>query len=105
MARLSVGARVVVCGTAAVASWSPPPTGPRVERQLLVQRARMQGFVIFDHPEYHAAARVDLAGWLRDGRLQHLEEVLEGIEQAPDAIAGLYRGDNLGKRLIRLGED
>lgn len=102
MARLSVGARVVVCGTAAVASWSPPPTGPRVERQLLVQRARMQGFVIFDHPEYHAAARVDLAGWLRDGRLQYLEEVLDGIEQAPDAIAGLYRGENLGKRLIRL---
>jgi len=105
MSHLKVGARVVVCGTASVASWNPPPdwpTGPRVERHLLVKRARMQGFVIFDHPEHHAPARADLAAWVRSGRLQYIEEVLDGIEHAPDAIAGLYRGDNLGKRLIRL---
>jgi hypothetical protein len=99
---LNVGARVVVCGTAAVASWQPTPQGPRVERQLLVKRARMQGFVIFDHPEHGAIARVDLARWLRDGRLQYMEDVLEGIASAPGAIASLYRGENLGKRLIRL---
>jgi hypothetical protein len=104
MSHLSVGARVVVCGTASVSNWNPPPTGPRVERHLLVKRARMQGFVIFDHPEHGAVARADLAKWLREGRLQHVEEVLDGIEQAPDAIAGLYRGENLGKRLIRLFE-
>ena len=103
MSQLSVGARVVICGTASVSNWNPPPMGPRVERHLLVKRARMQGFVIFDHPDHGAVARADLATWLREGRLQHVEEVLEGIEQAPDAIAGLYRGENLGKRLIRLG--
>lgn len=105
MTHLKVGARVVICGTASVASWDPPPQGPRVERHLLTRRASMQGFVIFDHPEYAAGARADLAAWLRKGRLQYVEEVLEGIESAPDAIAGLYRGDNLGKRLIRLGAD
>jgi len=102
MQHLNVGARVIVCGTASVPSWSPPPTGPRVERHLLVKRARMQGFVIFDHPEHQAPARADLAAWLRSGQLHYVEEVLEGIEHAPDAIAGLYRGENLGKRLIRL---
>jgi NADPH-dependent curcumin reductase len=102
MAHLNVGARVVICGTASVAQWEPVPLGPRVERHLLVKRARMQGFVIFDHPEYHATARVDLARWVRAGQLQYIEEVLDGIEHAPDAIAGLYRGENLGKRLIRL---
>ena len=102
MAHLNVGARVVICGTASVPSWDPWPQGPRHERHLLVKRARMQGFVIFDHPEYHATARADLARWVRDGSLQYVEEVLEGIGQAPDAIAGLYRGENLGKRLIRL---
>lgn len=102
MAHLNPGARVVVCGTASVSSWDPPPQGPRVERHLLVKRARMQGFVIFDHAEHFAQARADLAQWIRAGRLQYNEEVLEGIEQAPDAIAGLYRGDNLGKRLIRI---
>jgi NADPH-dependent curcumin reductase CurA len=103
MAHLNIGARVVVCGTASVPSWSPPPQGPRVERHLLVKRARMQGFVIFDHPEYDTQARADLADWVRCPRLQYVEDVLQGIEAAPDAIAGLYRGENLGKRLIQLG--
>lgn len=104
MSHLRVGARVIVCGTASIASWTPAPTGPRVERQLLVNRARMQGFVIFDHREHYDAAYRDLAQWLRDGRLRYLEDVLVGIDHAPDAIAGLYRGDNLGKRLIRIAE-
>ena len=105
MAQLKVGARVVICGTASVSNWNPAPQGPRVERHLLVKRARMQGFVIFDHPAYHEQARTDLATWVRSGQLQYVEEVLDGIEHAPDAIAGLYRGDNLGKRLIRLHAD
>lgn len=105
MAHLNVGARIVICGTASVANWDPHPRGPRVERHLLTKRARMQGFVIFDHPEYASVARADLAKWLRDGSLHYIEEVLDGIEEAPDAIAGLYRGDNLGKRLIRLAPD
>jgi NADPH-dependent curcumin reductase len=102
MPHLNVGARIVICGTASVSSWDPVPQGPRVERHLLVKRARMQGFVIFDVPEYHATARAELAQWLREGKLQYVEDVLDGIEHAPDAIAGLYRGENLGKRLIRL---
>lgn len=102
MHHLNVGARIIICGTASISSWDPPPAGPRVERQLLVKRARMQGFVIFDHAAEHAAARADLARWVREGKLNYIEEVLEGIEHAPDAIAGLYRGDNLGKRLIHL---
>lgn len=102
MQYLNVGARVVICGTASIANWDPPPMGPRVQRQLLVKRARMQGFVIFDHAPEHGAARADLARWVREGKLNYIEEVLEGIEHAPDAIAGLYRGDNLGKRLIRI---
>ena len=102
MAHLRPGARVVICGTSSIASWDPAPMGPRVERRLLVNRASMQGFVIFDHAEHHPVARRDLAQWLRAGRLRYLEDVLEGLDKAPDAIAGLYRGDNLGKRLIRV---
>lgn len=102
MTHLKIGARVIVCGTASVANWDPPPRGPRVERQLLVNRARMQGFVIFDHPEHHASARADLIPWIQEGRLHYVEEILDGLEQAPGAIAGLYRGENMGKRLIQL---
>lgn len=102
LANLADRARVVICGTASVASWNPPPLGPRVERHLLVKRARMEGFLFFDHVARFEAAVAQLADWLRAGKLRHREEILDGIEQAPGAIAGLYRGENLGKRLIRL---
>jgi hypothetical protein len=102
MPHLAIGARVVVCGTAALPQWSPWPQGPRVERHLLVRRARMQGFVIFDHQPRYAAAIEQLATWIREGRLCYREDVLHGIEHCPDAIAGLYRGENRGKRLIAL---
>ncbi|HSD40549.1 MAG TPA: NADP-dependent oxidoreductase [Burkholderiales bacterium] len=99
---LALGARVVVCGTASVASWDPPPTGLRVERHLLVKRARMQGFIVFDYQYRYEEAVSRLADWVRAGRLRYREDILDGIEHAPGAIAGLYRGENLGKRLIRL---
>jgi NADPH-dependent curcumin reductase CurA len=102
MANLAIRARVVICGTASVASWDPPPMGPRVERHILVKRARLQGFLFFDHRDGLEEAIGRLAGWMREGRLTHREDILDGIGAAPDAIAGLYRGENLGKRVIRL---
>jgi NADPH-dependent curcumin reductase CurA len=102
MRHLAVGARIVVCGTASIASWAPWPTGPRLERHLLVKRARMQGFLLFDYADRFGEAITQLTEWLRAGKLRYREDVLNGIGAAPDAIAGLYRGENLGRRLIRL---
>lgn len=102
---LAVGARVIVCGTASIASWSPPPLGPRVERHLLVKRARIQGFLIFDYLDRYPEGLRALGEWVRAGLIRYREDVLEGIEQAPDSIAGLYRGENLGKRLIRIAPE
>ena len=95
-------ARIVVCGTASVSSWDPWPSGPRIERHLLNKAARMQGFLVWDYEHRYEEAVAKLAGWVRSGQLRYREEILDGIEAAPDAIAGLYRGENLGKRLIRL---
>lgn len=102
MPHLAVGARVVICGTASVPNWDPPPLGPRLVRHLLVKRARMQGFVAFDFAHRAEEAIGRLAGWIRAGKLAYREDILDGIEACPDAIAGLYRGDNLGKRLVRV---
>jgi NADPH-dependent curcumin reductase CurA len=102
MEHLALHARVVVCGTASVSSWNPIPQGPRVERHLLVKRASMQGFVVMDHVAQYPAALQDLSAWIRSGRIRYREEFLEGIESAPSSIEGLYRGENFGKRLIRL---
>jgi NADPH-dependent curcumin reductase CurA len=100
--RINKGARIVICGTASVPSWEPWPTGPRVERHLLNKSARMQGFLVWDYEHRYEEAVTRLATWVREGKLRYREEILQGIASAPDAIAGLYRGENLGKRLIRL---
>jgi NADPH-dependent curcumin reductase len=100
--QLAKRARVVICGTASVASWNPWPQGPRVERHLLNKSARMEGFLIWDYEHRSQEAVSRLAAWIRDGRLRYREEILDGLDKAPDAIAGLYRGENLGKRLIRV---
>lgn len=102
---INKGARIVICGTASIASWEPWPSGPRVERHLLNKSARMQGFLVWDYEHRYEEAITRLAPWIRAGKLRYREEILEGIATAPDAIAGLYRGENLGKRLIRLQHD
>jgi len=95
-------ARIVICGTASISSWDPWPSGPRVERYLLVKRARMQGILVSDYTARYPEAIRELSAWVRSGALRYREDILDGIEQAPGAIAGLYRGENIGKRLIRL---
>ncbi|MEO0821917.1 MAG: NADP-dependent oxidoreductase [Pseudomonadota bacterium] len=100
MTRLATGARITICGTAAITEWDPLPVGPRVHRQLLVARARMQGFLVFDYRERLHEARTALAGWLREGRLTVREHMLQGPEAAPGAISMLYRGENTGKLII-----
>lgn len=102
MTRLAKGARIAICGTAALTDWSPIPSGPRIHRQLLVARARMQGFVIFDYQDRYPEALSALAGWVREGRLAHEEHILEGAAAAPGSIAMLYSGANRGKLLIRV---
>jgi NADPH-dependent curcumin reductase CurA len=104
MRRLNVGARVVVCGTASIASWDPAPHGPRVERVLLTRRASMTGFLAFDYEHIRAEAVRFLSDRIRDGSLHYREEILDGLDEAPGAIARLYRGDNMGKLLVRLAE-
>ena len=105
MKQLRPGARITICGTASLASWDPWPTGPRVERHLLVKRARMQGLLIFDYAQRYPEALAALTEWVREGRIRYREEMLEGLEQAPGSIAGLYRGENLGRRIIRLAPE
>ncbi|RFU12430.1 NADP-dependent oxidoreductase [Rhodobacteraceae bacterium W635] len=103
MTKLAQGARITICGTAAITEWDPLPMGPRVHRQLLVARARMQGFLIFDHKDRLAEAYAALAGWLREGRIAVREHVLDGPEAALDAIGMLYRGENTGKLIVKVG--
>lgn len=103
--QINRNARIIICGTASIANWDPWPDGPRVERHLLVKRARMAGFLASDHEDRYDEAVSHLAAMVRSGDLHYREEILDGLEAAPGSIADLYQGKNLGKRLIRLGDD
>jgi hypothetical protein len=101
--QMAIGGRVVQCGTASVASWTPPPMGLRNEREVLSRRLTWSGFVIFDHAARFDHAADELATWFRDGSIHLREEIETDIEGAPDAIRALYAGVNVGKKLIYIG--
>ncbi|MEO1613860.1 MAG: NADP-dependent oxidoreductase, partial [Pseudomonadota bacterium] len=102
MTRLALGARITICGTASLTDWDPIPVGPRLHRQLMVARARMQGFLVLDYRERYGEAIAELAGWIRSGELSYEEHILDGAEAAPGAIEMLYQGRNTGKLLIKV---
>ncbi len=99
---LNAKARVVQCGSAAIASWAPWPQGPRRERDMIVKRLSWHGFVVTDHTDLFPAALETLQALYRAGRLIAHEDVLDGLEAAPGAIEYLYSGRNLGKLCIRV---
>ncbi len=100
MTCLAQGARIAICGTAAHTDWDPIPAGPRVHRQLLVARARMQGFLVLDYKARYPEALAALAGWVREGKLAYNEHILDGADAARGAIQMLYEGGNTGKLLV-----
>jgi NADPH-dependent curcumin reductase len=102
MRQLRIGARIVICGTASYSSWNPWNSGPRPERHLIVKRARMQGFLATDYAPRYPEAVLTLANWVRRGEVRYAEEILEGVERAPESIERLYRGEHTGKLLIKL---
>jgi NADPH-dependent curcumin reductase len=99
---MNVGGRIAICGTAATESWDPAPLGPRVERALLVSRLKLQGFLLFDYTARFDEALADLKGWVGNGRLAYREDIVDGLENAPALLAGLYAGSNTGRALIRV---
>jgi NADPH-dependent curcumin reductase CurA len=99
---LNIRARIVQCGTAAVALWDPPPPAPRREREILTKRLRHEGFIIFDHISRFPEVAGHLAEWIRKKELIYHEDIDDGLDKAPAALAGLYQGINTGKKIIRL---
>jgi NADPH-dependent curcumin reductase len=106
--RLNQGARVPVCGLVAWYSQVAPASGAHplaaLMRKVLVNRVRVQGFIISDHADRHADFQRDMQAWLQQGRIHYLEDVVEGLKAAPGALSGLLRGDNLGKLVVKVAD-
>ena len=103
--KLNVDARVAVCGQISLYNAEELPTGPRKLGTLIKTRARVEGFLVSDFaPRFEAATR-QLAQWVASGDVQYRETITEGLENAPDAFLGLFEGENIGKQLVKVGEN
>jgi hypothetical protein len=100
LARLARHARVVICG--AISQYnSTQVAGPKNYMMLLVQHARMEGFVVFDYAARYAEGAQAMAGWLADGSLKSKEDIVDGLETFPETLLKLFSGENFGKLMIR----
>ena len=98
-------ARVVICGMISEINLTEPELAPRATRALLVNRARMQGLIVFDWVDRYREGIEQMAAWLKSGELKYKEDIVKGLENAPKAFIGLLRGENFGKLLVRVGDD
>lgn len=103
LAQLAMHARVVICGAISQYNATEGVKGPANYLSLLVNRARMQGMVVFDYAARYGEAAREMGGWLADGRLQSREDIVEGFDTFPDALLKLFRGENTGKLLLKIG--
>lgn len=104
MQLLNQNARIPLCGMISEYNASESTPGPNL-RPLLFNRALIKGFIVSDHMARMGDFVKDCSGWVRDGRLKYREDVVVGLEKAPEAFIGLLQGRNFGKLLVRVGED
>lgn len=102
LARITPGARIVLCGAVATYNESEPPPGPSNLFQLVTNHALMEGFMThFNHDRYPEARR-QLLTWIGEGRLHSTEYMLEGIDNVGVAFCDLFAGRNVGKTIVHL---
>jgi len=102
LGRISVGARVVICGAISQYNNKEAIKGPSNYLSLLVNRARMEGMVVTDYVQRYPEALREMAGWLASGQLKSREDIVEGLETFPDTLMKLFTGENFGKLILKV---
>ncbi len=101
LARLARGARVAICG--AVSQYNNEVMrGPSNYMSLLVNRAKMEGFLVFDYADRYGEAAREMGGWMAEGRLKSREDVVEGLDTFPETLLKLFKGENTGKLVLKV---
>jgi NADPH-dependent curcumin reductase CurA len=101
---LNVRARVAVCGQISLYNEEEIPTGPRKLGKLIESRATVEGLLVRDYEDRWAEALTRLSTWVASGDVEYRENVVEGLDSAPDAFLDLFEGTKIGKQLVKVGE-
>jgi NADPH-dependent curcumin reductase len=104
LTRLNRHARIIICGAISQYNNTEPVRGPANYLSLLVNRARMEGIVVFDYAERFPQAIAEMAAYLTDGRMKGREDVVVGIDTFPETLLKLFRGENFGKLVLQVAE-
>lgn len=94
--------RIVLCGMIAQYNATEPPPGPRNLALMVGKRIRAQGMIVGDHEASRPEFLAQVTAWVESGELRYRETVLKGLENAPEALLGVLRGDNTGKMIVEL---
>ena len=105
LSRLRMHARIVICGAISQYNNKTAVKGPSNYLSLLVNRATMQGMVVFDYAKKYGEAARDMGAWLAEGKLKGKEDIYEGIENFPQTFQRLFSGEKLGKLVLKVVED
>ncbi len=101
--QMNLNGRIACCGAISQYDGAPSATGPRgVPGLIVVKRLTMQGFIVMDYMKQRDQALADLQGWVSSGQIKVLEDVIEGLENTPQALIGLLAGENRGKRMVKV---
>ena len=104
LTRLAMKARIIICGAISQYNNTTPVKGPANYLSLLVNRARMEGMVVFDYAARYPVAIAEMAGYLQDGRMKSREDVVRGLENFPETLLKLFNGENFGKLVLEVAE-
>jgi len=104
LANMAMHARIAICGAVSGYSGFEERYGLRNHHMLIMRRGTMRGFLVFDFMSRAMDAIGELAGWAAEGKIKNQVDVVEGLENAPEALARLFTGENLGKQLIKVAD-
>ena len=104
LSRLAMHARIVICGAISQYNNTEPVKGPSNYLSLLVNRASMKGMVVFDFAARYGEAVKEMAGWMKQGKLKSREDIAEGIENFPETLLKLFKGENTGKLVLKVAD-
>jgi len=97
--------RIVACGMIEQYNASEGPPAPRNLFQIVAKRLTMRGFIVIDHLDMMERFQRDMKEWIAEGKMTWRETIVDGIERAPEALIGLFSGENFGKMLVKLSDD
>ena len=104
LTRINKKARIIICGAISQYNNTTAVQGPKNYLSLLVNRARMEGIVVFDYADRYGIAIAEMAGYLRDGKMKSKEDVVVGIDTFPESLLKLFNGENFGKLVLQVAE-